>query len=160
MRCLSGPKKVVIFCLFLTLLPTTLISIGCGGENKPQLLNFYKKGEESVKSMEPVLEELKEEYKDKVIFKDIDMDLKENKELMDKYHVQSSPTYVVLNKEGKVKETFLGAARKEMLERAISSQLPAEERPKTEPEYTTPMPQTEPAPTPSPTPETIVPPQR
>ena len=160
MRDLNSFKKVVIFSLFLALLSTTLISIGCGGEKKPQLLNFYKKGEESVKSMEPTIKELKEEFKDKVIFKDIDMDLKENKELLDKYHVQTSPTYVVLDKEGKVKETFLGAARKEMLAGAISSQLPAEDRPQTEPEPTTPMPQPEPAPTPSPIPETTVPPQR
>lgn len=144
------PFVITASVLLVSLLTVTSLLVGCGSEQKPTFYNFYEKDNESVASMEPIIEELEQEYEGKVIFKNVDMSLDENKDLVEEYHVTTAPTYVVTDKEGMVRETFLGAARKEMLERAISSQLPSEEQPEVETEGTTPG-------TKTPAPETILP---
>ena len=49
----------------------------------------------------------------KIEHQDIDVD--ENEELVDKYHIKSSPTVIVLNNEGEELGRFVGFRNKEQL---------------------------------------------
>lgn len=117
----TGSFKSITIMLGLLLL---LIIIGSGcNEQKPTFLSFMGEGNESVEKMKPIVESLKEEYGDRVVFKEIDWS---DEGMKEKYSVTMNPTFIVLNVEGEVKETYMGAAHEDMLRRAIEGQIPAD----------------------------------
>ena len=64
------------------------------GEGKAALVDFYADWCGPCKMMDPVVEELSEEYKEKAVFGKVNVD--ENPSLAQKYGVMSIPTFVVL----------------------------------------------------------------
>ena len=105
----------------------TLIALsGCGQSTKPKVMVFLGKSSNSYEEMKPVVDKLQEKYEDKVTWVNVDYDDPENKGEIEKYKVTMNPTVIVFNKDGKIKETFMGAAREDMLTRAIESYIPSE----------------------------------
>ncbi len=72
------------------------------------------------KMQEPVIEELKEKFGDKVEFKKIDVD--KNEELANKYKVMAVPT-LIIEKDGKIFEKYVGLTKTHVLEKKINDAL-------------------------------------
>lgn len=153
-----GMKTSVAVVIAVGLITLMLLG-GCSqSSGKPTFLSFMGDSSESAQEMKPIVDNLKETYKDRVIFKDIDMDDPDSKGEIDEYKVSMNPTFIVLNVEGQVKQTFMGAAMEEMLVGAIESLLPSDQRTTTPTDtapgtQTAPQPSTSPMPIPSPQPE-------
>lgn len=73
---------------------------------EPVLIDFYADWCGPCKMMAPVVEKMAEELKGKVKVGKINVD--EEPQLAEKYHVVSIPTFVII-KDGKVVETCVGA---------------------------------------------------
>lgn len=99
------------------------LAAGCGG-GQPKVMVFLGKSSKSYDTMKPIVDSLQKKYKDKVNFVVVDYDDSKNKGEIDKYHVSMNPTVILFNKEGKIKETFMGAAREDMLSMSIESFMP------------------------------------
>ncbi len=118
--------RLLTISIISSIILGTAIIAGCQrGPGKPTFISFTGKGkgQESVEKMKPIISKLKKKYQGKVIFREVDIDNPANKKELKKYYVTMNPTYIVLDKEGRIKETFLGAAHEEMLERAITSYI-------------------------------------
>jgi len=73
------------------------------------------------KLMEPIIDELAEEYKDKdILISKLDID--EGAEVAEKYNVMSVPTFILF-KGGEVVEQLTGYQSKEALEELINKNL-------------------------------------
>lgn len=68
------------------------------------------------KTQDPILEELEEDWGDRVTFEKIDVD--ENQDIANEYQVRSIPTIVIENDDGVV-ERFVGVTQREQLEEAF-----------------------------------------
>jgi thioredoxin 1 len=84
------------------------------------LIDFYADWCGPCKIMEPIFEDVKKVYKDKVEFKKVDVE-ENNAEAM-KFGVMSIPTFVVM-KEGKEIDRRLGAMPKDVLTKWLDSHL-------------------------------------
>jgi len=81
------------------------------------LKDFYADWCGPCKTQDPILEDLEEEWGDRVSFEKIDVD--ENQDVANEYQVRSIPTIVVENEEGVV-ERFVGVTQADRLEDALS----------------------------------------
>lgn len=90
--------------LFITMIFLSLVSFMFAGEeisiNKPKMIEFGSKKCIPCKMMEPVLEKLREEYPFMVV-EFVDVWLKENREAGKKYKIESIPTQVFEDPQGK-----------------------------------------------------------
>lgn len=86
----------------------------------PVLVDFWAAWCAPCKMAEPVLEELAEEYKDKVLVAKLNVD--ENQEVTEKYGVMSIPTTILI-KEGKEVGRQIGFAGKEIFEKLMKKAL-------------------------------------
>jgi thioredoxin 1 len=68
------------------------------------------------KTQDPILDEMEEDWGDRVEFEKIDVD--ENQDVANEYQVRSIPTIVVENDDGVV-ERFVGVTQREDLETAL-----------------------------------------
>jgi len=85
-----------------------------------KVLDFYADWCGPCKMMEPIFEELKEEYEGKVEFESIDVE--EKGSLASKYQVMSIPTFVILE-DGEEVDRRLGAMPKGAFKTWLDSQL-------------------------------------
>jgi thioredoxin 1 len=81
-----------------------------------RLKDFYADWCGPCKTQDPILEELKEDWDERVTFEKIDVD--ENQDVANDYQVRSIPTIVVENDDGVV-ERFVGVTQREDLETAL-----------------------------------------
>jgi thioredoxin 1 len=72
------------------------------------------------RTQDPILEELKKKFEDKVEFKKIDID--KNGEFADKYVIRAVPT-LVIEKDGKVFKKYVGVTSLKELEKTIGDAL-------------------------------------
>jgi len=72
--------------------------------------------------MEPVMEELKKNFKDEKGVEIVKLDINENPELSEKYSVMSVPTFVFI-KNGEVVDLATGPLPKDLLAEKIKSHL-------------------------------------
>jgi thiol-disulfide isomerase/thioredoxin len=129
-----GTVRKCALLTFVVLLALSLLTFvgGCGdgaGSGKVTVLSFYTEGNESAKEFKPVLDEAKKKYEGEVVFEDIDMEDPANKGKVDEYHVTMDPTYVIINSEGKVKQTFMGKPHEEMFNSAVAGLIPGDKAP-------------------------------
>ena len=80
------------------------------------LKDFYADWCGPCKTQDPILEELEEEWENRVDFEKIDVD--EEQDTANEYQVRSIPTIVIENDDGIV-ERFVGVTQKEKLEDAF-----------------------------------------
>ncbi|MGB9964185.1 thioredoxin [Halobacterium sp. CBA1126] len=78
--------------------------------------DFYADWCGPCKTQDPILEELEEDYGDRVTFEKIDVD--ENEDVANEYQVRSIPTVVVEDDDGVV-ERFVGVTQRDQLEDAL-----------------------------------------
>jgi thiol-disulfide isomerase/thioredoxin len=109
--------------LLLTVMIGVLLPAGCGGTDKPKVMVFMGKSSKSYDTMKPIADSLKKKYGNKVTFVIVDYDDPKNKDQINEYHVSMNPTVLIFNTKGQVKETFMGAAREEMLAQSIESYI-------------------------------------
>lgn len=123
-KTMAGRTLVVFLAaaLFISLLAVA----GCGGNSKKvKVMTFIGKSSASAEETQAMINKLEKEYKDKVIFEEVDYDDAANKDLLAKYHVTMNPTVIIFNTEGKIKQTFMGKPQEEMLAGAIESYIPS-----------------------------------
>lgn len=123
------PKALASLAALLVcaLLLAAFAAAGCGG-GQPKVMVFLGKSSNSYSEMKPLVDKLSKKYDGKVKWVSVDYDDPANKKELEKYHVSMNPTVIIFNKEGKIKETFMGAVREDMLAMSIESYLPAEDR--------------------------------
>ena len=73
------------------------------------------------KRVEPVIEELAEEYTGKMRFAKLNTD--ENQQLAIEYNVMSIPMFLILDKDSKILESFIGAVPKKKFVQHIEKAL-------------------------------------
>jgi len=81
-----------------------------------RLKDFYADWCGPCKTQDPILEEMEEDWGERVTFEKIDVD--ENQDVANEYQVRSIPTIVVENDDGVV-ERFVGVTQREDLESAL-----------------------------------------
>ena len=73
------------------------------------------------RKVEPIIKELAEEYKDKMVFSKLNID--ENLQTATKYQIMSIPMFLILNNDMTVLEKFIGAVPKQKFIDKIESAL-------------------------------------
>ncbi|MDX1746103.1 MAG: thioredoxin [Halobacteriales archaeon] len=81
-----------------------------------RLKDFYADWCGPCKTQDPILEDVEEDWGDRVEFEKIDVD--ENQDVANQYQVRSIPTLVVENDDGVVKR-FVGVTQAEDIEAAL-----------------------------------------
>lgn len=81
-----------------------------------RLKDFYADWCGPCKTQDPILEDLEDDWGDRVTFEKIDVD--ENQDVANQYQVRSIPTIVVEDDDGVV-ERFVGVTQREDLEAAL-----------------------------------------
>ena len=80
------------------------------------LKDFYADWCGPCKTQDPILEDLEEDWGDRVTFEKVDVD--ENQDVANQYQVRSIPTIVIEDDDGVV-ERFVGVTQREDLEAAF-----------------------------------------
>lgn len=89
---------------------------------KLTILDFWGENCLPCKKVAPIIDQLESEYYQSVNFKKINVELKENEDLLIKYKVRSIPTVIVL-KEDKIVDTYVGPHPKSTYEQLIKKHL-------------------------------------
>lgn len=87
-----------------------------------ELLDFWAVWCGPCRIMEPILNQLEEDYKDKMVIRKLNVDESENQSLMQQYNVMSVPTYIIL-KNGEAVGSFIGVQPKATLVTKIEAAL-------------------------------------
>lgn len=87
-----------------------------------KLIDFWASWCGPCKVMNPIIEELEQEYAGKITVEKINVDAPENQALVAKYQVMAMPTYFV-EKDNQVVEQFVGAQSKKTLVDSINKAL-------------------------------------
>lgn len=88
--------------------------------SKIVLIDFFADWCTPCKMQDPILEELKKIYGDKIEFQKIDVD--KNSKLADKYSIRSIPT-LIIEKDEKIFKKYIGVTGQKILEEDIRESL-------------------------------------
>lgn len=83
---------------------------------KPFVIDFYADWCPPCQAMIPIMEELEKRYKGRVEIVRVNVDLSQNRSLVLKYRIVSIPTFVFVNREGKVSNIMIGYRGMEVME--------------------------------------------
>ncbi len=78
--------------------------------------------------MEPIVDEVREKYSDRIEFVLLDITRSENDEIATKYRVYLTPTFVITDENGKEKDRLIGEVTKKTLETFITKSLKEKNR--------------------------------
>ncbi len=87
---------------------------------KVVLMDFFAEWCGPCKMQDPIIEELKKKFQDKIEFKKVDVDT--NFELASKYTIHAVPT-LILEKDGTLFKRYVGVTRAVVLEADINAAL-------------------------------------
>jgi len=82
-------------------------------KNKLVLVDFWASWCGPCRMVEPVIEEVAEEYKDKIVVGKVNVD--EEKELTMMFGIRSIPTIIFFNEKGEIIDSIVGAVPKSFL---------------------------------------------
>ena len=88
--------------------------------DKPLMVDFWAEWCGPCRAISPAIEELAEEYKDKVIIGKVNVD--ENDELAAEFGIRSIPT-LLLFRNGEIVDKHVGAAAKDVIESKVKKLL-------------------------------------
>jgi thioredoxin 1 len=88
--------------------------------NKPIIIDFWAEWCAPCKQIGPILEEISDEYNDKIIIGKMDVD--ENPETPGKYQIRGIPTMLLFNK-GELIDTKVGMSSKDDLKEWIDKNI-------------------------------------
>ena len=89
---------------------------------KLTILDFWGENCLPCKKVAPIIDQLESEYYQTIDFKKINVELKENEDLLIKYKVRSIPTVIFL-KEDKIVDIYVGPHPKSTYEQLIKKHL-------------------------------------
>lgn len=92
--------------------------------SKIVLTDFFAEWCEPCKMQDPIIEELKKQFKDKVEFKKIDVDI--DYELANKHNIRAVPT-LIIEKDGIVLKNYVGVVSLKKLEKDLNEIIEASE---------------------------------
>lgn len=92
------------------------------GKDKIVFYDFWASWCAPCKIMNPIIEELEEEYQGKVKIKKIEMDDPSNQELIHQFQIMAVPTYII-EKDGQIIDHLVGAQPKSNLTDALNKAL-------------------------------------
>ena len=88
---------------------------------RPVFIDLWAEWCVPCRKVEPIIEELAEEYKDKMVFTKLNID--ENLKTAERYQIMSIPMFLILDNELGVLEKFIGAVPKQKFIDKIESAL-------------------------------------
>ncbi len=97
---------------------------GIGGAPKPRVFEFYADWCEPCKLLKPVMEKLKEQYGDQIDVTTINVDDKNNAEMLEQYDVAPIPTVIFLNSDGQVVGYSIGFSGEKSVQKEMKKLLP------------------------------------
>ena len=90
------------------------------------LIDFWADWCSPCKIQDPIIEELKKKYENKVEFRKINVDgIKDEKKLTKKHNVSAVPT-LIIEKDGEVVKKYIGVTTLKVIEREIDSLMKEE----------------------------------
>jgi hypothetical protein len=104
-------RAILLSLLCAALLATSLAILAGCSQGKPQVIVFLGKSSRSYDQTKAVIDKMKKQFDDKVIWVEYDYDSPSSKSAIAKYHVSMDPTILVTNAAGQVKFQALGAPR-------------------------------------------------
>lgn len=97
---------------------------GVGASAKPRIFEFYADWCEPCKLLEPVMAKIKDEHGDQIEVVRINVDDKNNAEMLDQYDVSPIPTVIFLNPDGQVVGYSIGYAGEKTVQKELQKLLP------------------------------------
>jgi thiol-disulfide isomerase/thioredoxin len=97
---------------------------GSGGAAKPQIFEFYADWCEPCKLLEPVMAKIKTQYGDQVEVTRINVDDKNNADMLDQYDVSPIPTVIYLNPDGQVVGYSIGFSGEKSVQKEMQKLIP------------------------------------
>lgn len=141
----SGRKGALALSMLLVLLGSLLLA-ACFGEEEPakgtaasnqaasntavvaagplKFIYFYTADCVACTEMEPIIEQVTTDYKDKVVVEKYDGASADGKKLMDQYQLKKTPSYVILDAKGTQLWSNAGQIHKDMLNQQVQTLLP------------------------------------
>lgn len=87
-----------------------------------RLIDFWAAWCGPCKIMHPIIEEIEQEYKDKIVVDKYNVDEESNQAKVQQYQIMSMPTYLI-EKDGEIVQQLIGAQPKSTITDAIDKAL-------------------------------------
>ena len=122
--------RTALIMLVITAMVLTMVAcFGCTSstdasdetDGKAVVIDFWRPGCPPCDAMEPIVEQLKEEYGDRVDFKAYNT--LEERGKVDKYGIAAVPTFLFINAAGEIVDKVVGQTDKETMRRKIEALL-------------------------------------
>lgn len=123
-------RRIALITLVTAAMILTVVSVfGCTSstdasdetDGKPVLIDFWRPGCPPCDVMEPIVEQLKEEYGDRVDFKAYNT--LEERGKVDKYGITAVPTFLFINVTGEIVDKVVGQTDIETMRSKIEALL-------------------------------------